>query len=147
MPSLPHLFKAQASDRPALVALLTAVHLPTEDLPPNLDAFLLAKEEEDVVGSVGLELHGACALLRSLAVAPQAQGTGLGKRLYEAAMQLAAGKGIREVYLVTTSAAPFFEKRGFTKVERSRVPPALGATRQFSGLCPASATVMRHPLP
>jgi amino-acid N-acetyltransferase len=96
---------------------------------------------------VGLELYGDYALLRSLAVHPQQQGTGLGKALYQAAANLALLKGIREMYLITTTAAPFFEKRGFQQVDRLNVPVAIQRTTQFSGVCPSSATVMRRSIP
>lgn len=135
---------AVPQNRVGVVSLLRAVHLPTEDLPQTLETFLVAEKAGSVVGSVGLELYGDCALLRSLAVHPQQQGTGLGKALYQAAVSLAAQKGIREVYLITATAAPFFYKRGFQRVDRLNVPVVIQQTTQFSGVCPSSATVMRR---
>lgn len=134
--------KARPQDRQPIIRLLTNAGLPTLDLPETLDSFLVAGKAGQVVGSIGLERYGAYALLRSLAVDPGHQGTGLGNALCEAAMQLAAETGIRDVYLITTSAAPFFAKRGFTHADRSLVPAAVQSTAQFSGLCPSSATVM-----
>lgn len=134
---------ASPENRAAIESLLRAVHLPAEDLPQNLDAFLVAKKAGRVVGSVGLQVYGDCALLRSLAVDPRQRGTGMGKALYRAAVQLAAQRGIRELYLITNTAAPFFGKRGFETVDRESVPASIGRTTQFSGLCPSSATVMR----
>lgn len=131
-------------DRDAVVLLLKAVNLPVEDLPATLDLFLVAKKEGQVVGSVGLQLHGDYALLRSLAVHPQQQGTGMGKALYQAAVNLAVQKDIRELYLITTTAAPFFKKQGFRQADRMSVPVAIQRTSQFSGTCPSSATVMRR---
>jgi amino-acid N-acetyltransferase len=131
-------------DRDAVVSLLKAVNLPVEDLPPTLDLFLVAKKEGQVVGSVGLQLHGDYALLRSLAVHPQQQGTGMGKALYQAAVNLAVQKDIRELYLITATAAPFFKKQGFQQADRISVPVAIQRTTQFSGICPSSATVMRR---
>ena len=45
--------------------------------------------------------------------------------------------------LATTSAADFFESVGFARIERAAAPTAILSTRQLSGLCPASATIMR----
>lgn len=135
---------ARPQDRPAIVSLLQAVHLPFEDLPQALDNFLVAEKAGGIVGSVGVELHGNCALLRSLAVDPQQQGTGMGKALYQAAVNLTLQKGIRGMYLITTTAAPFFEKQGFESVDRVEVPVSIQRTTQFSGICPSSATVMRR---
>ncbi len=133
-------------DREAILSLLASVNLPTEDLPQNLSHFIIAREDDKVVGSAGLELYGKYALLRSLAVAPAKQGTGLGKSLYQQAMQLAAEQGVKEVYLITTTAAPFFEKQGFTKVVRSSIPIAIQKTAQFSSICPSTATIMQKPI-
>jgi amino-acid N-acetyltransferase len=134
---------AVSQDRDAVVSLLKTVNLPAEDLPPTLDLFLVAEKEGQVVGSVGLQLHGNYALLRSLAVHPQQQGTGMGKALYQAAVNLALQNGVRELYLITITAAPFFENQGFQQADRMSVPVAIQRTSQFSGTCPASATVMR----
>jgi amino-acid N-acetyltransferase len=73
------LHSAKGTDRPALVEVLRAVSLPTADLAEELDHFIVARQSEKIVGSVGLEVYGSCALLRSLAVDPARQGTGLGK--------------------------------------------------------------------
>ncbi len=134
---------AKPQDRESIVTLLGSVNLPAEDLPQPLDTFLIATESGKVAGSVGLELYKEYALLRSLAVAPAQQGTGLGKVLYQQAMQLAAEQGVKEVYLITATAALFFEKQGFTEVERAVVPVAIQKTAQFSSICPASATIMQ----
>ncbi len=130
--------------RAAIVSLLLAVKLPVEDLPQTLDNFLVAEKEGLVVGSAGLELYGDYALLRSMAVHPQHQGTGMGKALYLAAVNLALQYWVWELYLITTTAAPFFEKQGFQKVDRGEVPLSIQSTSQFSGTCPSSATVMRR---
>lgn len=133
-------------DRAAIVDLLESLHLPTVDLPVMLADFVIAKEKETVVGCGGLELYGSIALLRSLAVATQLQGQGLGNLLYQAALDLAQEKGVEEVYLITTTAADFFLKQGFQKVERAQVPPAIQQTAQFTSVCPSSATIMQRTL-
>jgi amino-acid N-acetyltransferase len=135
---------AAPGHRAALFSLLGPVHLPVEDLPPTLNTLLVAEKGGEVVGSVGLQLYGDCAPRRALAVHPQQQGTGPGKALYAAAADLAQRHGIRELYLNTTTAAPFFEKRGFQTVDRADVPAPIRGTTQFSRTCPASATVMRR---
>jgi amino-acid N-acetyltransferase len=57
-------------------------------------------------------------------------------------MNLSSEKKLQEIYLITTTAAPFFEKQGFLQVDRARVPEAIRQTAQFTGGCPATATVM-----
>lgn len=136
--------RAASTDKASVVALLQSLDLPTEDLPQSLDHFIIAQELGKVVGSVGLEVFDSYALLRSLAVTPQIQGSGLGKSLYHAAISLAKEQSVSEVYLITTTAAPFFEKQGFKKVERASVPVAIQGTAQFSSVCPSSATIMHR---
>lgn len=135
---------AGPENRKAVAALLQAVHLPVEDLPHSFDTFLVAEKEGHVAGSAGLVIFGDYALLRSLAVHPRQQGTGLGKALCLAAINLALQKGIKEIYLITTTAAHFFGKQGFERVDRINVPAVIQGTSQFSGICPSSATVMRR---
>jgi amino-acid N-acetyltransferase len=94
------------------------------------------------VGCAALELYGAAALLRSVAVSPEARGTGLGQRLVAAALDRAHRLGVTSVYLLTETAAGFFPRFGFRAVERATVPVALQASVEFRAACPASATAM-----
>lgn len=52
----------------------------------------------------------------------------------------AAGVGV--LYLLTTTAAGFFERLGYRQTDRAAAPREIAATRQFSGLCPASSAFM-----
>jgi amino-acid N-acetyltransferase len=133
---------ANTTDRLAIIDLLNLLQLPTVDLPLVLDDFVVARQQETVIGSCGLEIYGSLALLRSLAVAPSNQGQGLGDALLQATLDLAKTRGIKSVYLITNTAAGFFEKRGFSPVERSRVPADIQKTAQFSSVCPSSAAIL-----
>ena len=55
----------------------------------------------------------------------------------------AAEKGVETLYLLTTTAADFFARRGYEAVPRSAAPAAIAATPQFRDLCPASSVLMR----
>jgi amino-acid N-acetyltransferase len=122
---------ANATDRQSVVALLQSQNLPTQDLPARLENFILAKENGKVIGTIGLEIFGKYALLRSMAVDSSQQGNGLGKTLYKSALELAHQKKVQEVFLITTTAAPFFKKLGFTQTKRTDVPSPIAATAQF----------------
>ena len=128
---------------PALVELLTAAGLPTAGLAEHLATTLVAHADGELVGSVGLELYGEAALLRSVAVAPTWRGQGLGGRLVDAALNLAQARGVRTLYLLTETADDYFARRGFVPVARSEVAPAVTASVEFTGACPASERVMR----
>jgi amino-acid N-acetyltransferase len=46
------------------------------------------------------------------------------------------------MYLLTTTAETFFERRGYRRVDRIQAPPAIKLTPEFAGLCPASSAFM-----
>ncbi len=133
---------ATADNFENVTALLQAQKLPAQDLPATLENFIVAKENGKLIGSVGLQIYKPFALLRSLALESGHQNKGLGKILYKAAHKLALDSQVQELFLITTTAAPFFERLGFSQIERHTVPAAIGATAQFSSICPASGIVM-----
>jgi amino-acid N-acetyltransferase len=124
-------------------ALLSACGLPVDGLADHLEAALVARSDEGLAGCVALELYGGAALLRSLAVAPERRGEGLGLRLAEAAVALARARGAREIFLLTETAARFFPRLGFAAVDRAEAPPAMRESIEFRSACPASAACMR----
>jgi arsenate reductase len=131
----------------SLAALLRANDLPTDDLGDPGQRFFRRREPDgSVLGYIGLELHGRVALLRSLVTTEGARGRGHGSALVEHAVRHATAAGVEDIYLLTTTAADFFTARGFERVDRSIVPKAIADTREFAGLCPASAIVMRRRL-
>ena len=97
-------------------------------------------------GYAGYELYGADVLLRSLVVTAEARGTGNGKAIVARLSRRAFDAGARRAWLLTTTAANFFEKTGFKRVERSAAPEAILGTRQATGLCPSSASLMARPI-
>jgi amino-acid N-acetyltransferase len=53
---------------------------------------------------------------------------------------------VKELVLLTQSAALFFQRQGYRVVERSGVPRAVQMSEEFRSLCPASATCMTKSL-
>ncbi|MEC4718407.1 arsenic resistance N-acetyltransferase ArsN2 [Noviherbaspirillum sp. CPCC 100848] len=138
---------ATARDLPALRDLLGSAHLPYQDLTvAHLADFLIAADEYSIHGVVGLERYGDNALLRSLAVRPGNQFAGLGTQLAAAAEEHARGAGVATLYLLTTTAAGFFERRGYDVIARSEAPATLQKTTEFSSLCPSQAICLRRNL-
>jgi amino-acid N-acetyltransferase len=133
--------------RQQVAALLSDCDLPFEDLnSEHLEHFFGCGEEDAPKGVVGLEIYGSVALLRSLAVAENARGRGCGRTLVDAAERYAKARGVKEVFLLTTSAKSLFESLGYEVASRESAPDAIKATSEFSAVCPASATFMRKPL-
>ena len=139
--------RARPSDFEAAAAILRASSLPLDGLPEHFPHALVAEEEGAIVGCVALELYGETALLRSLAVAPDRRGEGLGERLAAAALADAKQAGARDVYLLTQTASEFFPRFGFSVEERSLAPEVLGRSEEFRGACCPSAVLMRARVP
>ena len=140
----PSIRAANPGDLESVQALLRASDLPVEGVPVTLDAFLVAEQDDAVVGVIGLECYGADALLRSAVVHPGLRGTGLGARLVDAVIALAGRRGIDVLWLLTTTAERWFPRFGFEVVARTDVPVPVQASLEFRGACPSSATVMRR---
>lgn len=131
-------------------ALLQASQLPTEDLQDvdyqnHVQLFTL-EQNEQLVGVVGIELHGNSGLLRSLAIAESERGNGLGVLLLKHAEEAAQIMGVKELFLLTTTAADFFSRMGYELADRTSAPESIAQSKQFAGICPASASFMRKQL-
>jgi amino-acid N-acetyltransferase len=137
---------ATQQDLPAIHALLDRLHLPLEGVDEHLRTMLVAREEEEIIGTAALELYQEGALLRSVAVDPRWQGRQLGHQLTGAALDLARAHGAVAVFLLTTTAERFFPRFGFETIGREQVPPSVRQSVEFQSACPASAIVMRRQL-
>ena len=137
---------ASADDLDAIRALLTRLHLPSQDVGARNHTFVVARAGGELVGCVALERYGDDALLRSLAVVPRMQSTGIGKALYAKAIIEAEKSDTRALYLLTTTAAPFFARAGFDVIDRAQAPAAVTASAEFRSLCPVSAVCMMRAL-
>jgi amino-acid N-acetyltransferase len=102
----------------------------------------VAEADGDLVGVAGLEVCCDDALLRSVAVKPEWRSKGVGRALVTRAISDAEARGIRALYLLTTTAEHYFPSFGFKKITREDVPEPVRATDEFTTACPASATVM-----
>jgi amino-acid N-acetyltransferase len=142
----PRVRPAQPSDYAAVTDLLVTAGLPTAGLSPALTDFVVAASGDRLVGAVGLEVYGLAALLRSAVVADVSRGRGVGAALVGRLLAHARARGVRDVYLLTTTADDWFPRFGFVRVARETVPAALHASAEFRGACPESATVMRATL-
>lgn len=137
---------ATAGDLPRIERLLTASSLPLGGVKESLGDFVVAEAGQDIVGVAGLEICCDDALLRSVAVAPEWRSRGVGRQLVMRAIAGAEARGLRALYLLTTTAEQYFPSFGFRQVARDEVPHPVRQTEEFSSACPASATVMAKEL-
>ena len=134
--------RAVQADHEAIATLLRDLQLPTDGVSEWLDQFWVAEHQSQVVGVAGMERYGDSGLLRSVAVAQAWRGTGVGRTLVDRVLEEGRTAGVREVYLLTTTAEHYFPRLGFVCVDRDTVPAALHASAEFTGACPASAIAM-----
>ncbi len=128
-------------------AFLVAAGLTVSDISTaaNLQFFGI-RGGDAFVGVVGVEAYGQIGMLRSLAVAGSCQHQGYGQALVRFAETWASRHGMNTLYLLTVTAAPFFERLGYKTIQRTEAPASIAATSQFSALCPTSAVLMRKAL-
>lgn len=89
-----------------------------EEIRAGLGRFVVLRHGERILGCFALEKYGAeLAEIRSVAVAPDERGHGLGGRLLRAAMQEAKRRGYARVFAVT-HAPEFFVRHGFQPISR-----------------------------
>lgn len=138
--------RATDGDLDVVAALLSANDLPASDIRDSPGRFYLAYEGDRRVGVGGLELHGDAGLLRSVVVDASRRGEGYGTAISERLADRARAEGVDRLYLLTTTAADFFDARGYDRVLRDSVPEGIRESREFTDLCPDSATCMRKDL-
>jgi amino-acid N-acetyltransferase len=137
------LIERATDQRGDITAILSAEKLPVDDLPETLDNFFVATEEGQLTGVAGIEIYGDYGLLRSLTVRPDYRRMGIAGKLIESIENLAALKGLKELYLLTETAPAYFAAKGFQKITRDKVPDEIKKSSEFSHVCPLSATVMK----
>ena len=133
---------AHVDDLPAILALLQKSGLPQDGLSDHVATTLVAREDHAIVGSAALELYGTVALLRSVAVADQLRGQGLGQQLTKEVLKLSEQHGVTLVYLLTETASGFFPRFGFRPIPRSEVAPAIHSSTEWTTACPETAQAM-----
>jgi amino-acid N-acetyltransferase len=134
---------ATAEDLESIKSLLVASGLPTAGVDEHWRTFLVARDGAALVGCGGAEAYQFTALIRSIAVEPAYRSSGLGRRIVRQLLDRLASRGLREFYLLTTTAEAYFKKRGFKTIDRDEVHPQLLSSREFQDACPDSATCMR----
>lgn len=129
--------------REKVIALLVEENLPVEDLPELLAGFIVAIENETIVGVAGLEVYGEYGLLRSLAVSADYRNKGIAGKLLQRILAKATLLPLKELYLLTETAPGYFGRKGFLQITRNEVPVEVMGSSEFSHVCPVSAIVMK----
>jgi amino-acid N-acetyltransferase len=137
---------ARPDDLQCVEDLLRGNSLPTDGVAEAFMDFLVAERDGALIGAIGLEISGDVALLRSAVVSRGARGQGVGERLVRTIVAHAGEKGVRALFLLTTTAQSYFPRFGFVEIPRSDVPESVRRSPEFRGACPESAVVMMRVL-
>jgi amino-acid N-acetyltransferase len=70
-------------------------------------------------------------------------GRGIGETLTRNRLSWARHEGLRALYLLTETAAEYWPRFGFVRIERASAPDAIRGSPEWAGGCPASAVAMR----
>lgn len=122
--------------------LLEQAQLPTSDLAASKPEFIVLREDGRLVAAGALERFGSSALLRSVVVADERRGAGLGRSIVQELEQKARAARISRLILLTQTATEFFAHQGYRVIQRSDAPQEVQRSAEFRSLCPASATCM-----
>jgi amino-acid N-acetyltransferase len=138
--------RATTADWPAVRDLLVRASLPVDGAEKAFETGLVAVENDRVVGCAAIETYNATALLRSVAVTPDRQGSGVGTSLVHAAEALARTTGANAMILLTETAEPWFERLGYGPIEREAAPDDIASSVEFVTACSETAIAMRRSL-
>ena len=133
---------AAEEDLAVVRLLLEQAGLPTSDLTTSKPEFTVLWDDGRIVGAGALEPFGSAALMRSVVVAGDRRGAGLGRIIVQELEKVARAARIGRLILLTQSATEFFAHHGYRIVERVDVPRDVQGSAEFRSLCPASATCM-----
>lgn len=133
-------------DHEIVRSLLEQAKLPTDILESGRGELWLIRDGAATAAG-GFEFYGEDALLRSVVVDPAHRSTGIGGRMVDQLLTIAAERHVRRVWLLTETAEKFFAKRGFRKVERSTISnKKLLSSPEFTHVCSTTAVCMVHDL-
>lgn len=115
---------------------LIAANLPADDIAATGVQPFRFEGNVKPVGYGALEVYGSAVLLRSIIVATDARGEGVGRAITEWLLAHAGALGARRAFLFTTNARDYFEGLGFEVVDRSKAPQSILTARQAGWALP-----------
>lgn len=138
---------ASAQDLIAIRVLLERSGLPTSDLESARPEFAVIREQGQVIAAGALQHFGSAALLRSVVVAPDRRGSGVGHAMVSGLERIACAARISRLVLLSQTAVEFFARQGYRVIERDAAPRDMHGSEEFRSLCASSATCMAKSLP
>ncbi|OLS27560.1 MAG: putative N-acetyltransferase YsnE [Candidatus Heimdallarchaeota archaeon LC_3] len=134
--------KITKKDLKKIFTLLQSLKLPVEGIDDHLSNFFVIKDENEIIGSGGIEIYQEAGLIRSIAVDPKYQKKGLGRKIIEYLLNYANEKGVKELFLLTDTVPKLYEKFGFNYIKRENANSKIEQSEEFKGSCPNTAHLM-----
>ena len=135
---------AGSKDLDKIQSLLSANKLCFNDINQDGVSLFVVEKNDHHIGYFGVELFGKDGLFRSMIVLPGEGDKGYGVGIWGLALKMMKEKGVQDVYLLTNTAAPFFERQGFKVFDRKAVPDVIGQTSEFVEFCPNDSVCMHY---
>jgi amino-acid N-acetyltransferase len=117
------------------------------DITANIEDYWVIEVDRTLVGCVALHIYPGeqKAEMACLYVSKNHSGEGYGKKLMAFVEQLAAQKGIKEIFALSTQAFAYFQQKGgFTETTPDALPPARREKYDQSG---RNSKVLIKPVP
>jgi glycerol 3-phosphatase-2 len=136
---------ATPQDAGAIGSLLQQAGLGADGVEDRIQGTIVSSDisgskEIDATGCVQTE--AGFGILRSIAVRKPLEGKSLGMLTVAAAMARARSQGVRHVSLFTETAAGFFERLGFRRVDRGELPEPVRNSAHAAEECAATAAAL-----
>ncbi len=133
---------ADKSDIETIAQLLKKNDLPFSDIYESQIDFIIAKNDYQIIGCIGLEKYGTEGLLRSFAVDVNFRKKGYGRELYNRLLAYGVQNEVKTLHLLTTTAKEYFINAGFSIQNRGNAPEIIQNSAEFKSLCPSSSVYM-----
>lgn len=138
--------KLNLNDYPGIKSLLKLYDLPVSDLDFAPLIIFGVKRNNMLIGIGALETYGANAIVRSVAVDKKYQNQGLGKEIVQHLEKEAKLIGIKNLYLLTTTAENFFKLQYYSETNRNDCPAEIRLSKEFAEICPSTAACLYKPI-
>lgn len=115
--------QAKGRDVLGIKGLLIQAGLPIVGVDEALEDFRVVREggKGKVIACGGIEVFGGSGMLRSVAVAEEYRGKGIGERVVNVVLGIARKHNLFEVVLLTRDAMDYFADFGFELVDYDHV--------------------------
>ncbi|WP_088104399.1 GNAT family N-acetyltransferase [Halalkalibacter urbisdiaboli] len=124
--------KANTKDLLPIQRLLAKAGLTEDGLDQHVAQFLVVEnEQEEIIGTVGMEQYDSYGLLRSLVLNSPIWTGQLSLEFLQVTLSYAEEQGIQTVYLCAKGTNPLFQQLGFKEVQAPSLPTEIQGSKHY----------------